>query len=154
MRFMAGLILIGAASLGGCGTSTDEAKAAADANANAAGFTPPAVMSRIDFGTSMERRFRQLDRNKDDRLTPDELPRARSRLMQLDRDGNGSVSPTEFSEGMLKRFDAMDLNHDGTVTSEEHQAWRDTNRARGDGPAPDDGDSVGDALANKFSAAR
>ncbi|WP_161978310.1 hypothetical protein [Sphingomonas oligophenolica] len=149
MRSMAGLVLIGAALLAGCGQSADEAKAVADANANAAGFTPPAVMSRIDFGSSMDRRFRQLDLNTDDRLTPDELPRRTARLRRLDKDGNGSVSPIEFSEGTLKRFDAMDLNHDSTVTSEEHQAWRDANRARGD--VPTGGDSVGDALENRIA---
>jgi hypothetical protein len=102
----------------------------------------------------MDRRFRELDRNADERLTSDELPRKNARLMQLDRDKNGSVSAIEFSEGTLKRFDAMDLNHDGTVTSEEHQAWRAANRAlRADAakagtPATDDDEDV---LENKIA---
>jgi hypothetical protein len=145
--------LVGATALCGCGPSATDKKAAADARA--ADFTPPAVMSRVDFGTSMERRFRQLDRNADDRLTPDEMPRQHTRMMRLDRDGNGSISTTEFNEGTLKRFDAMDLNHDGTVTSEEHNAWRKTRPARvanaqaASGAGDADEDPVGDALANK-----
>ena len=151
MRAMVGAVLIAAACLSGCGKSATEKKATADARA--VGFTPPAVMSRIDFGTSMERRFRTLDRNADDRLTPDELPRRKARLMRLDKDENGSISPIEFSEGTLKRFDTMDLNRDGTVTSEEHQAWRDANRAQRAANAPDaaddEPDPVGDALQNR-----
>ena len=117
MRGMMWGALVGATALCGCGPSATEEKAAADARA--ADFTPPAVMSRVDFGTSMERRFRELDRNADDRLTPDEMPRQHARIMQLDRDGDGAVSATEFSEGTLKRFDTMDLNHDGTVDYDE-----------------------------------
>ena len=146
------MAMAGTTSLAGCGEAPSEKKAAADARA--VGFTPPAVMSRVDFGTSMDRRFRELDRNADERLTSDELPRKNARLMQLDRDKNGSVSAIEFSEGTLKRFDAMDLNHDGTVTSEEHQAWRAANRARradaakADTPATDDDEDV---LENKIA---
>lgn len=136
-----------AAMLTGCGRSAEEKRASADANA--VGFTPPAVMSRIDFGTSTERRFRQLDRNADDRITPDELPRRNTRLSLLDRNKDGVITSTEFSEGMLKRFDAMDLNHDGTVTSEEHQAWRKANRA--DAATDASSDAVGAALNNTAS---
>ena len=153
MRGMMWVALVGATALCGCGPSATDKKAAADARA--ADFTPPAVMSRVDFGTSMERRFRQLDRNADDRLTPDEMPRQHPRMMRLDRDGNGSISTTEFNEGTLRRFDAMDLNHDGTVTSEEHSAWRKAHAAQranaeaATGADDAEDDPVGDALANK-----
>ena len=143
----AGMLLIAAASLSGCGGSGEQKKAAADAKA--AGFTPPAVTSRIDYGTAMERRFRALDRNADDRITRDELPRRNAPLIAFDRDGDGAVSAIEFSEGSLKRFDAMDLNHDGTVTSEEQNAWRAANRARRQGDDP-----VGDAPGNQAAARR
>jgi hypothetical protein len=153
-----GAAVMAAALLAGCGKSSREEKAAADARANAAGFTPPAVMSRVDFGTSMDRRFRRLDRNADDRITPDELPRRNARMMQLDRDHDGAISVIEWSEGSLKWFDTMDLNHDGTVTSEEHQAWRKAHPRgiSGNGGRQDDlasggdADPVGDALTNNL----
>lgn len=136
--------------LASCGSREDkEAKiAAADANASAAGFVPPAVTSRVDFASAMDRRFRALDRNGDDRLSVDELPRRGSRIMALDRNGDGAVSQIEWSEGTLRRFDQMDLNHDGTVTSEEESAWR-AARARRDPGAPAPADSViGDTVSN------
>ena len=156
MRWSLLMSLIAATALAGCGTSKQEEKAAADANAKAAGFTPPAVMSRVDFGTSMDRRFRRFDRNADDRITPDELPRRNARMMQLDKDHDGAVSAIEWSEGTLKWFDTMDLNHDGTVTSEEHEAWR-KSHPRGlsgtDANADGDADPVGDALTNTIGNA-
>ena len=97
----------------------------AQADANAVGFVPPSVTSRLDFGASMERRFRTLDRNGDDKISQDELPaRNAPRLLAYDRNKDGAISAIEFSEGSLARFDAMDLNHDGTVTTEERQASR------------------------------
>ena len=71
----------------------------------------------------VERRFRRLDRNGDDYITPDELPHQDdASIMSLDRDGDGRVSAQEFSRGMMARFDAYDLNKDGTVTSDEYHA--------------------------------
>ncbi|RZM10861.1 MAG: hypothetical protein EOP68_05280 [Sphingomonas sp.] len=46
----------------GCG---DKDAQRAEADAGAVGFVPPSVTSRLDFGASMERRFRTLDRNAD-----------------------------------------------------------------------------------------
>jgi hypothetical protein len=105
--------------LGACGTSEEE-RAAADRAAAKSGFVPPSVMSRIDYGSRQERRFRRLDHDADDVLTEAEIPAPfRARLMPYDKDKDGDISLTEFSEGSLARFDAVDLNRDGTVTSEE-----------------------------------
>ena len=82
-------------ALAGCGNGK---KAQARADARAAGFVPPSVLSRLDYGGIVERRFRALDRN-----------------------GDGRISATEWSEGMLARFDRMDGNHDGSVTSTERE---------------------------------
>lgn len=119
------MIAATALAVAGCGDK-EEKLAAADANAVAANFSPPTVMSRLDFGGMVERRFRRLDRNHDEKITDEELPSEDSRLMMLDRNGDKSVSAIEWSEGMMSRFDAADLNRDGTVTSDE----RDRARAR------------------------
>lgn len=120
MTMVAGLAV--AATLGACGPSPDEQRAAADAAA--ADFTPPSVTSRLDFGGAMDRRFRTLDRNGDDVIDHEEMPSVDSRVRELDRNRDGEVTSTEFSEGMLARFDRMDLNRDGTVTSEERETSR------------------------------
>ncbi|WP_082444175.1 EF-hand domain-containing protein [Sphingomonas sp. Leaf242] len=96
----------------------------AQADANAVGFVPPSVTSRLDFGASLERRFRTLDRNGDDRITKDELPSPNSRIRAFDRNKDGVITAIEWSEGTLAWFDKMDLNHDGTVTSEERTESR------------------------------
>ena len=115
-------LAVGALSLSACGDKTQER---AQADANASGFVPPSVTSRLDFGALTERRFRRLDRDGDDRISAAELPnRNPGQLLALDRNKDGAVSAIEFSEGMLGRFDKMDLNHDGTVTSEEREASR------------------------------
>ncbi len=123
MRLTIGAVAMAAILVAGCGPSKREKRAIADAKA--ANFVPPSVTSRVDFGSSVDRRFRALDRNGDNYLTPDEMPaKARARLMSFDKDGDGKVSQIEFSEGQLARFDRDDLNHDGTVTSEEQHAAR------------------------------
>lgn len=115
---MAGLAL----ALAGCSGQAKKAQARADARAK--DFVPPSITTRLDYGSSAERRFRQLDRNGDDYLTPDELPTKDSKLMVLDRNHDGKISEIEWSDGMLNRFDRMDVNHDGAVSSEERQAAR------------------------------
>lgn len=120
MRLMVMLGLT-AAALSACG---DDAENRADADARAAGFTPPAVTSRLDWGGQQERRFNQLDRNADGKLTDDEFPRVDTRLVNADANGDGEITKGEFSERAMDRFDRMDLNRDGTVTSEEQETSR------------------------------
>ena len=110
-----------AVALSGCGSSKT---AQAKADAQAAGFVPPSVLSRLDFGGVVERRFRTLDRNGDDQISADELPTTDSRLMSLDHNHDGKISAAEWSEGMLARFDRADANRDGSVTSTERESFR------------------------------
>jgi hypothetical protein len=127
MKAGVAVVVIGLA-VASCGPDATEKQKAADARA--AAFTPPSVTSRLDFGSSASRRFRNLDRDGDDVLTAEELPRADSRLLELDRNRDGRITESEFSEGMLKRFDQMDLNQDGTVTSEERRTARERRQER------------------------
>ncbi|KTW00758.1 lipoprotein [Sphingomonas yabuuchiae] len=112
-----------AATTAACGKKAEN-RAEADRAAAKAGFVPPSVTSRIDFGSMMARRFRELDRDGNDIITADEMPTTNSRLWELDRNKDGEITESEFFEGMLARFDRMDLNRDGTVTSEEREASR------------------------------
>lgn len=110
-------------ALAACGGPSGEEKA--EMNAAIANFTPPFVMSRLDFGGVIERRFRRLDQNGDDRLQKDELPqRLADRLMRFDTDGDGAIGQEEWSTGQLARFDGQDINRDGTVTSSERDEAR------------------------------
>jgi hypothetical protein len=111
------MMVLGLAVLAAACSNKSEKAAAADAHA--ASFVPPSVTSRSDYGGMQERRFRRLDKNQDDVLTGDEMPRNNSRLMALDRNGDGEITSSEFSEGQIARFDAMDLNKDGSLTSDE-----------------------------------
>ncbi|MDR6128317.1 hypothetical protein QE361_002474 [Sphingomonas sp. SORGH_AS802] len=128
---LAAATMLAALALGGCGKDPEHKMAQADHQAAAAGFTPPSVTSRLDFGGMMERRFHALDRDGDGVIDRTEMPRNNSRLLELDRNHDGKITATEFSEGMLARFDRMDLNRDGTVTSEERETYR-----RNPQPAP------------------
>ena len=127
---MRAMIVAGALALAACGPSAQEKRVAADAKAK--NFRPPSVITRVDYGSQADRRFRRLDRNVDDIIQPTELPRADSRLRELDRNGDSDITLSEFGEGMLARFDGMDLNRDGTLTSEE----RITSRRRGRAALP------------------
>lgn len=124
---MRGMIVAAALVLAACGPSADEKSAAADAKA--VNFRPPSVIARTDYGSLADRRFRTLDRDGNDIITPQELPRADSRLRELDRNGDTGITLSEWGEGMLARFDGMDLNRDGTLTSEERLTARRSGRA-------------------------
>lgn len=124
---MRGIVVTAALALAACGPSAQEKRAAADAKA--VNFRPPSVITRVDYGSQADRRFRRLDRNGDDIIQPTELPRADSRLAELDRNGDGGITLSEWGEGMLARFDGMDLNRDGTLTSEERYTARRRGRA-------------------------
>ncbi len=119
MRALMAMILV-AGTLSACGSNDDPHAP----DARAAGFTPPTVISRIDWAARAERRFRRLDTNNDDVLEASELPARAPRLAELDRNKDGEITQIEFNDGMLARFDAMDLNHDQSLTSDEQQEVR------------------------------
>ncbi|MBB4088176.1 hypothetical protein [Sphingomonas carotinifaciens] len=117
-------LALGTALLATACNNHSEEKREADQRAAAAGFVPPSVTSRVDFGGMMDRRFRTLDRDGNDIITDNEMPSGNSRIRELDRNGDGEVTHSEFSEGTLNWFDRMDLNRDGAVTSEERESSR------------------------------
>jgi Ca2+-binding EF-hand superfamily protein len=107
----------------------------AEQQAALANYVPPFVMSRLDFGGVVERRFRRLDVNNDDKLTRNEVSkRLAPRFDEIDRNKGGAISNEEWSAWMMQRFDAQDINHDGTVTSDERERAREMNDA--DLPTP------------------
>lgn len=90
--------------------------------------------------------FQQLDTNHDGVLTRAEAdegaaqfssPRGGGRIQRMITQAFGdaqSVSLRQFEAQALARFDAQDLNHDGTVTAAERQQVRDQ-RAQTQPPA-------------------
>ena len=49
-------------------------------------------------------------------------PTARAIVAQLDKNKDGKVTADEYRAPMLVRFDALDTNHDGTISAAERQA--------------------------------
>ena len=120
-----------------CGQPSDKATAEADRQALAAGFTPPSVTSRLDYGSSIQRRFARLDGNADGYIEPADWPkRGNLDFATFDTDHDGKVSGDEWGTTLLARFDRMDANRDGSLTSDERTAAR-AGLPEGD-PAPAD----------------
>lgn len=120
MRVM--IVVAGALALAACSRAKEPS---AEEQAALSNYVPPFVMSRLDFGGVVERRFRRLDVNNDDKLSRNELPkRLIARFDEIDRNKDGSISNEEWSAWMMRRFDAQDINHDGTVTSDERERAR------------------------------
>ena len=88
-------------------------------------------------------RFSQLDKNKDGKLSRDELPkhragmrghdgRDRGGMRGLDADHDGRISRAEMEAGQAKwaeRFDQMDVNKDGYLDRADMQARMAARRA-------------------------
>jgi hypothetical protein len=98
--------------------------------------------------------FQMLDTNKDGTVTRAEADAAIAQLQAArggDDSGRGggrmqrmldgafgaaeSLTQAQLEAQALSRFDAMDLNHDGTVTVAERQQLRAQRQAQGQGPA-------------------
>jgi arylsulfatase A-like enzyme len=64
--------------------------------------TQPAPPNAPVAGRDPMRRFRQLDRNNDGKLTPDEFDRPR-RFRDMDRNNDGAITPDEAAAGFAPR---------------------------------------------------
>ena len=81
----------------------------------------------------MEQEFAKLDTNKDGQLSkaefmaaaptgPTTAPNGADAMAQIDKNKDGKVSLDEYRAPMLGRFDAIDTNHDGTISNAEKAA--------------------------------
>ncbi|RIA44092.1 hypothetical protein DFR49_2329 [Hephaestia caeni] len=128
----------------GC-SHDDESDRNAEA-AVAAGFRPPTVLGRADFGMDLDKRFDRLDVNGDSILERNEWPpRYADRIAELDKNKDGKVTSGEFFDALMARFDAADTNHDQVLTSEE--------RAAADIPKDQGEDDADGDIANATEAA-
>lgn len=135
------IVVAGALALAACSKGKEPS---AEEQAALANYVPPFVMSRLDFGGVVERRFRRLDVNNDDRLTRNEVSkRLAPRFDEIDRNKDGAISNEEWSAWMMGRFDAQDINHDGTVTSDERERARELHDADLPTPAEEPANGTG-----------
>jgi Ca2+-binding EF-hand superfamily protein len=81
----------------------------------------------------MEQEFTKLDTNKDGQLSkaefmaaaptaPTTAPNGAKLLSELDKNKDGKLSLDEYGAPLLSRFDAVDTNHDGTISAAEREA--------------------------------
>jgi Ca2+-binding EF-hand superfamily protein len=99
--------------------------------------------SRAEAQQRADMMFQMLDANKDGTVTKAEAGQALAQFEAMRGDGNNgrgagrmqrmleqafatapSLTKAQFEAQALTRFDAMDLNHDGTVTAAERQQAR------------------------------
>ena len=98
-------------------------------------------MTRQQAQQMADSMFQQFDANHDGTVTRAEADQAAAQLggrgsRMIDRLFNGaqSVTQQQFEAQSLARFDAMDANHDGTVTVAERQQARAAMRAQRQNP--------------------
>jgi Ca2+-binding EF-hand superfamily protein len=93
------------------------------------------VITREEFRAARERLFARLDRNGDGFIDKDDMSgrlarrqKAQERLAalitQLDADGDGRVSKSEFVEGPTPLFDRADTDHNGELSQDEVAAMK------------------------------
>jgi hypothetical protein len=114
MRVHAALFgFILAVTLAGCSKHKD----------SASGFVPPTNQTRADYLDSIDRAFTRMDGDGDGVIEAGEIPARRGALIKArDADHNGEITREEFVQGGLARFDRLDANHDGVLTSAERRA--------------------------------
>ena len=113
---LAGLTLIAAtAACSRHNTVTNSATAPA-------GFVPPTALNRTDFTNLVNKRFQQLDVNRDAVISNAELPaRHHDLIASFDTNHDGKITRDEFTTGSMARFKAADLNNDDVLTGEERR---------------------------------
>lgn len=88
------------------------------------------VITREEFHAARERLFARLDRNGDGFIDKDDMSgrlvgrqktqeRLAALVTQLDTDGDGRVSKSEFVDGPTLLFDRADTDHNGELSRDE-----------------------------------
>jgi hypothetical protein len=103
-------------------------------------------MTRAQAQQRADAMFQRFDANHDGVITRDEAQQAASRFggrgeRMVDRifGTADSITLQQFEAQSLARFDAMDLNHDGTVTAAERQQSREQRRNQAPAGHPERG---------------
>lgn len=92
------------------------AQVAAADDPGGAGRTPPSADAR----TREQRRFDRVDRDRNGRITLEEMTYARRRAFaRLDTDHNGQLSFDEWAVRTLQKFAGADSNHDRALDRTE-----------------------------------
>ncbi len=103
-------------------------------SADVAGLRGPAPPESDEI-TREQRRFFRFDRNRDGRITRNEMLATRTNAFRkLDKDGNNLLTFEEWAVTTATRFSEMDRDGDGQVRMEEQIAYNRTqDRARAGG---------------------
>jgi len=77
-------------------------------------------IDQTEYLLQIVRVFSDLDRNRDDYLTPNEIPGLDAQnFAKADKDKDKKLSPYEFVTADSLKFEAIDLNGDGRITATE-----------------------------------
>jgi Ca2+-binding EF-hand superfamily protein len=103
-------------------------------------------MTRAEAQQRADQMFQRFDTNHDGVITRDEAQQAAAQFGErgqrmVDRlfGTAQSITLQQFEAQSLARFDAMDLNHDGTVTAAERQQAREQRRNQAPAGHPERG---------------
>jgi hypothetical protein len=87
--------------------------------ADAAGLQGPSLPQASNL-TREQKRFGRYDRNRDGRITRDEMLSTRvDDFRELDKDGNNLLTFEEWAVATSDRFGGADANHDGWLSPAE-----------------------------------
>jgi len=93
-------------------------------SADVSGLRGPAP-PEADELTKEQQRFFRYDRNRDWKITRNEMLSTRAdAFRKLDKDGNNLLTFEEWAVTTAERFDKADINHDGELSPREFAATR------------------------------